>query len=159
MCYINLWSLCFSCLDVCYSYYQPRVRVGNHLRTALPVFRVLVFCAFVAHSILDSSFEVYFSDPCFYPHHRQLCWVSVTIQWWLPFQSHVSSTFSFLAGDSSSSKADWWYIFKHVFIRSFSSNSKKAKPLDFPVSFTFWCRIDLGLISEKCLLIDSSVAV
>lgn len=45
--------------------------------------------------------------------------------------THVNSTLILLAGDFPSSNDEWWYSFRHDFMRSKFSNSTKPKPRHF----------------------------
>ena len=76
---VGLWLFCPSCLDVHRRCCQAHEWVENHSLELFSVSSLLDFSAFSAHLVFRFLLEVYFSGPCFYPHHHRPCQVSVII--------------------------------------------------------------------------------
>lgn len=74
--------------------------------------------------------------------------------------THVNSTLILLAGDFPSSNEEWWYDFRHDFMRSKFSNSTKPKPRHFSGWFrSVATRTSAGGFFSKCLVTDWTSAV
>lgn len=74
-------------------------------------------------------------------------------------KTHVSSTLIARGGYLPSSKVEWWYSLRQLFMRSKLSNSMKAKPRHFLLSsFLVATRMEVGGFLSKCFLTDSSFA-
>lgn len=73
--------------------------------------------------------------------------------------THVNSTLILLGGYFPSSNVEWWYNFRHVFMRSKFSNSMNAKPRHLVgLSFSVATRTEAGGFLVKWFLMDSLLA-
>ena len=76
------------------------------------------------------------------------------------WKTHVSSTLILLGLPLPSSNLEWWNFWRHVAIRSYPSNSKKANPFDRDgSSLCVRCRIEVGFTAEKCAWMVCAVAL